>query len=65
MSNEFEVLNNARIMLLARLRAARTDEGGYSTEAVVVTALLAALAIVVLGIIAVKVTAKANGIQTG
>lgn len=51
--------------LRARLSELRKDEGGYSTEAVIVTALLAGLAIVVVGIIAVKVTNKANDIQTG
>lgn len=53
-------------ILLARFRAElerlRHDEGGYSTEAVVVTALLAALAIAVIAIIVIKVTQKANGI---
>lgn len=39
------------------------DRGSFSTEAVLVTALLVALAVVVIGIIAVKVTAKANGIN--
>lgn len=41
----------------------RTGDGGYSTETVLVTALLVALAIVVVGIIAVKVTGKANSIN--
>ncbi|MGY6655373.1 hypothetical protein ACXIZN_24745 [Amycolatopsis sp. TRM77291] len=54
-------------ILVARLRAAldrlRHDEDGYSTEAVVVTALLAALAIAVIAIIVMKVTQKANGIN--
>jgi hypothetical protein len=40
-----------------------TKDGGYSTEAVLVTALLVGLAIVVIGIIALKVTNKANGIN--
>ena len=40
-------------------------EAGYSTETVVVTALLVALAIAVLAIIAVKVTSTANNINTG
>jgi hypothetical protein len=59
----------APIMYLAaelwhRWRAVRdTRDGGYSTEAVLVTALLVALAIVVIGIIAVKVTGKANSIN--
>jgi hypothetical protein len=39
------------------------NDGGYSTETVVVTALLIALAITVLGIIAVKVVHKANSIN--
>ena len=51
-------------LLRARLAAARSDERGYSTEAVVVTALLVALAIVALGIIAAKVIGKANSIST-
>ena len=51
-------------LLQARLAAARGDERGYSTEAVVVTALLVALAIVALGIIAAKVIGKANSIST-
>jgi hypothetical protein len=42
-----------------------TRDGGYSTEAVVVTAVLVALAIVVLGIIGAKVIAKATGIDLG
>jgi len=51
-------------LLRARLAATRGDERGYSTEAVVVTALLVALAIVALGIIAAKVIGKANSIST-
>ncbi|MGB3441126.1 MAG: hypothetical protein WBA97_20445 [Actinophytocola sp.] len=54
-------------ILIARIRAEwerlRYDEGGYSTEAVVVTALLAVLAIAVIAVIAIKVTQKANGIN--
>ena len=50
--------------LQRRWRAVRdTKDGGYSTEAVLVTALLVGLAVVVVGIIAVKVTNKANGIN--
>lgn len=48
---------------LAKVRAA--PEAGYSTEAVVVTALLVALAIGAVAIIATKVLAKANSITTG
>lgn len=43
-------------------RLRREPEAGYSTETVVVTALLVVLAIIVIGIIAVAVTAKANSI---
>lgn len=52
-------------VLRARRTKAIADESGYSTEAVIVTALLAAVAIAVIGIIAVKITSKANDIQTG
>ncbi|HVV12109.1 hypothetical protein [Amycolatopsis sp.] len=54
-------------ILLARIRAElerlHRDDTGYSTEAVVVTALLAALAIAVIAIIAIKVTQRANSIS--
>ena len=58
---------------LARLRHAWRDrlgidegagEAGYSTEAVIVTALLVAAAIIAIGYIAVKVKAAAQGIKT-
>jgi hypothetical protein len=42
-----------------------TRDGGYSTEAVLVTALLVAMALVVIGIIVAKVTSKANNINLG
>ncbi|WP_436776780.1 hypothetical protein [Yinghuangia sp. YIM S09857] len=48
--------------LRARIRELVRDERGYSTETVLVTALLVALAIAVIGIIALKVTNKANSI---
>jgi hypothetical protein len=54
-------------IVIARMRSElkrlRHDEGGYTTEAVVATALLAALAIAVFAIFIAKVTAKANGID--
>jgi hypothetical protein len=50
---------------LRRLRALSEDQRGYSTEAVVVTALLVTLAILAVGIITAKVIATANAIQTG
>ncbi len=51
-------------LLRARLAASRADEGGYSTETVIITAVLAALAIAVTGIIVAKVIGKANDIPT-
>ncbi|GLZ30875.1 hypothetical protein Lesp02_30640 [Lentzea sp. NBRC 105346] len=54
-------------ILIARLHAEldrlRHDEAGYSTEAVVVTALLVTLALSVIAVIAVKVAQKASGIN--
>lgn len=48
----------------ARIRALRDDsEAGYSTEAVVVTALLAALALAALAILGGKVIEKVTGIN--
>jgi len=49
----------------ARLAALRRDEpeGGYSTEAVIVTALLVAGAIIAVGYIVVKIKAAAQSIQ--
>jgi len=53
-------------ILMTHIRAGRKrlrrDEGGYSTEAVVVTAALVLLALAVIAIIVAKVTEKANGI---
>lgn len=42
-----------------------TKDGGYSTEAVIVTALLVVAALAVIGIIVSKVTGKANSINLG
>lgn len=54
------------IQLLAlRRRIAVEQHGALSTEAVVITAALAALAIVVVAIITEKVTAKAEGMDLG
>lgn len=46
----------------ARIDAIRADDRGYSTETVLVTALLVAAAIAVLAIIVAAVTRKANEI---
>ncbi|WNE95540.1 hypothetical protein PS467_09395 [Streptomyces luomodiensis] len=48
---------------LVRRRA--RDDAGYSTETVIVTALLAILALTTVGIIAAKVLGKANSIDLG
>lgn len=52
-------------LIRARTTALDADEHGYSTESVVVTALLVALAIAVLGIIIAAVTAKVDSIDFG
>ena len=62
---EFEVLRYLTARLRAAWAAARENgEGGYSTEAVIVTALLAAAAIIVIGIIVRKVRNAAESIRT-
>jgi len=50
--------------LAAAHRDEREREAGYSTEAVIVTALLVAGAIIAVGYIVVKVKAAAQGIKT-
>lgn len=52
-------------LLAVRRRIAVEQRGALSTEAVVITAALAALAIVVVAIITEKVTSKANGMNLG
>lgn len=42
-----------------------TKDGGYTTEAVVATAVLVTLAILAIGIIYAKVSGKANSINLG
>jgi hypothetical protein len=44
-------------------RRLREDEGGYTTESVLVTAALVALALVVIALLAKAVTDKANSIH--
>ncbi|MFE6158805.1 hypothetical protein ACFQ7F_07795 [Streptomyces sp. NPDC056486] len=48
-----------------RVRRGMARDAGYSTETVLVTALLAVMGLAVIGIIVAKVTAKANGIDLG
>jgi len=63
--SELVFLQVAAAAMWRRLRSLSRDQRGYSTEAVVVTALLVALAIAAVGIITAKVISKANAIQTG
>ena len=66
MFEELIIIRHLLRVLSARLQALRAaPEAGYSTEAVIVTALLAALALTAVGIIVAKVIAKANSITTG
>lgn len=59
-----ELLWTAAAVLRARLAAARgTRDAGYTTETVVVTALLVALAIAAIAIVVSKVLAKASGLS--
>jgi hypothetical protein len=52
--------------LRATLKKFTADpDGGYASEAVLVTALLIVCALVVIGIIVAKVTSKANTIDLG
>ncbi len=61
---ELDPVRTLMSVLLERLRALHGDQRGYSTEAVVITAALATLAITVAGIIAYKVTQQANSVAT-
>ena len=63
---ELTLLRHLATVLCDRWRALRTDpEAGYTTETVIVTALLAALALTAVGIIVAKVVTAANHISTG
>lgn len=61
---ELAPLAMAWSVLRARLAASRSDEGGYSTETVIVTALLAALALAAVGLIVAAVSRTAGEIRT-
>ena len=66
MFTELIVLRHLFSVLHGRLQALRADpEAGYTTETVIVTALLAALALTAVGIIVAKVVSAANNISTG
>lgn len=49
----------------ARVRRQARRDDGYTTETIVVTALLATLALGVVAVIAAKVMGRANGIDLG
>lgn len=54
------------VQLRARIRELREHpDAGYTTETVLVTALLVVLALAVIAILVAKVTSKANGINLG
>jgi len=62
---ELIVIRHLFTMLHGRWQALRADpDAAYSTEAVIVTALLAALALTAVGIIVAKVVSSANNINT-
>lgn len=66
MFEELSVIAQLIARLRDRLQMLRAEpEAGYSTEAVVVIALLVAMAITAVGIIAAKVIAAAYHISTG
>lgn len=63
---EFDVIRQLIAHLHARLEALRAEpEVGYTTETVIVTALLVAMAVTAIAIIAAKVLATAHNISTG
>jgi hypothetical protein len=63
---ELVILRHLISMLRDRWETVRAEpDAGYSTEAVIVTALLAALALTAVGIIVAKVVSSANNISTG
>jgi len=52
-------------MLRARLAVAKTrGEGGYTTETIIITAMLAALALLAVGLIVTQVSGTAGRIKT-
>ncbi len=63
---ELVYLRSLASLLAARLQQARSDErGAFTTETVLVTALLAALAIAAVAVITTAVMNKANSIPMG
>lgn len=66
MFEQLSVIHHLIAHLRSRLQVLRAEpEAGYSTEAIVVIALLVAMAITAVGIIATKVISTAHNISTG
>lgn len=64
MFNELIVIRTWMEVLCGRLGELRRDERGMTTETIIITAVLAALALGATAIITTKVLQKANEIQT-
>jgi hypothetical protein len=63
---ELDLIRHMMAILRQRLTDTRAEpDAGYSTETVIVIALLVAMAVTAVGIIAAKVIATANHISTG
>lgn len=62
---ELQVIRTFAAVYYGRLRELRRDERGMTTETVIITAVLAALALAATAIIVREVTEKANTIDTG
>jgi fatty acid desaturase len=66
MLTQLELLRLAAAALRTRLAQARREpDAGYTTETVVVVALLVAMALAAVAIITAKVIAKANSLNLG
>jgi hypothetical protein len=52
------------VSLRARLGALRDDDRGMTTEAMIITAILAGVALAVVGLIAAAITRKGNEIES-
>ncbi|HEY9558828.1 MAG TPA: hypothetical protein VIR58_18970 [Acidimicrobiales bacterium] len=64
MSPQLDHIRALAAILVSRLNDAREDDRGMTTETVIITAALAALALAVTFIIVTKVTGKAESIPT-
>ena len=60
---ELMAIHYVATVLRARLAEARADERGMTTETVIITAVLAALALTATAVIVSKVMGKANSIR--